>query len=178
MVLYAIENNVLSRSSYNIFCYPILFPMLLYFCLVCSKIGNLMGECSPFKTGSFFLVTWLCFEWVMLQFKTWSFKTGSCAGRSIGLELETFGPQALEQGAGEIVCVCHCVRMQLDNMQTWQLWDDCDCHSFQPALEVFSQIACAEKTFAKHSSATSWCIVFMGTFLGKFYCFSKQNGID
>ena len=39
-----------------------------------------MGNVPHSKLG-LFLVTWACFEWVMLPCKTWSFKTGSCAGR-------------------------------------------------------------------------------------------------
>ena len=69
---------------------PVLKDQVLSGNITHSKHGHvtkkrdpvLNGECSPFKTGSFFLVTWPCFEWVILPLKTWSFKTGSCAGRS------------------------------------------------------------------------------------------------
>ena len=76
---------------------PVLKDQVLNCNITHSKHGHvtrkkdpvLNGECSPFKTGSFFLVTWPCFEWVMLPFKTWSFKTGSRAGRNqFGLRID------------------------------------------------------------------------------------------
>ena len=66
---------------------PVLKDQVLNSNITHSKHGHVTrknkmnGECSPFKTGSFLLVTWPCFEWVMLLLKTWSFKTASCAGR-------------------------------------------------------------------------------------------------
>ena len=85
---------------------PVLKDQVLNGNITHSKHGHvtrkkdpvLNGECSPFKTGSFFLVTWPCFEWVMLQFKTWSFKTGSCAGRMHGKSKQLMSPGGDQQG--------------------------------------------------------------------------------